>query len=130
VHETQCEWVVSSPLALQVPTETAVGSLANCAYSVSLCPPNQTSALPGRTIKAYSGYITRVIAKFDLPPAIVAKRGDEFRYAWHRQVLEHEDNEMMRPYKIVARELVAPSVILSGVSVSQKRSTHVVESLP
>ena len=53
-------------------------------------------------VKTYSGYITRVIAKFDLPAAIVAKPGDEFRYAWHRQVLEHEDNEMMRPYKIVA----------------------------
>lgn len=54
------------------------------------------------TIKTYSGYITRVIAKFDLPTGTVAKPGDEFRYVWHCHVLEHEDNEMMRPYKIVA----------------------------
>jgi spore coat protein A len=54
------------------------------------------------TIKTYSGYITRVIAKFDLPAGTVAKPGDEFRYVWHCHVLEHEDNEMMRPYKIVA----------------------------
>jgi spore coat protein A len=54
------------------------------------------------TIKTYSGYVTRVIARFDLPTGTVAKPGDEFRYVWHCHVLEHEDNEMMRPYKIVA----------------------------
>jgi spore coat protein A, manganese oxidase len=54
------------------------------------------------TIKTYSGYVTRVIARFDLPSGTVAKPGDEFRYVWHCHVLEHEDNEMMRPYKIIA----------------------------
>lgn len=54
------------------------------------------------TIKTYAHYITRVIAKFDLPPGTPVKPGDEFRYVWHCHVLEHEDNEMMRPYKIVA----------------------------
>jgi spore coat protein A len=54
------------------------------------------------TIKTYSGYVTRVIARFDLPAGTVTKPGDEFRYVWHCHVLEHEDNEMMRPYKVVA----------------------------
>jgi spore coat protein A len=54
------------------------------------------------TIKTYAHYITRVIAKFDLPPGTPVKPGDEFRYVWHCHVLEHEDNEMMRPYKIIA----------------------------
>ena len=53
------------------------------------------------TIKTYAGYVTRVIAKFDLPAGTPLKPGDEFRYVWHCHVLEHEDNEMMRPYKIV-----------------------------
>jgi spore coat protein A len=53
------------------------------------------------TVKAYPGYITRIIARFDLPSGTVTKPGDEFRYVWHCHVLEHEDNEMMRPYKIV-----------------------------
>jgi spore coat protein A len=53
------------------------------------------------TIKTYSGYVTRVIARFDLPAGTQAKPGEEFRYVWHCHVLEHEDNEMMRPYKIV-----------------------------
>jgi spore coat protein A len=53
------------------------------------------------TIKTYSGYVTRLIARFDLPAGTIAKPGEEFRYVWHCHVLEHEDNEMMRPYKIV-----------------------------
>ena len=53
------------------------------------------------TVKTYARYITRVIAKFDLPAGTAVKPGDEFRYVWHCHVLEHEDNEMMRPYKIV-----------------------------
>jgi spore coat protein A len=53
------------------------------------------------TIKTYAGYITRVIQKFDLPPRTVATPGQEFRYVWHCHVLEHEDNEMMRPYNVV-----------------------------
>ncbi|MGB7600133.1 MAG: multicopper oxidase [Candidatus Sulfotelmatobacter sp.] len=53
------------------------------------------------TIKTYSGYVTRVIARFDLPPGTQVNPGDEFRYVWHCHVLEHEDNEMMRPYKVI-----------------------------
>ncbi len=53
------------------------------------------------TIKTYSGYITRVIARFDLPAGTPVTPGQEFRYVWHCHVLEHEDNEMMRPYKVV-----------------------------
>jgi spore coat protein A len=53
------------------------------------------------TVKTYAGYVTRVIQKFDLPPGTVATPGQEFRYVWHCHVLEHEDNEMMRPYNVV-----------------------------
>jgi spore coat protein A, manganese oxidase len=53
------------------------------------------------TIKTYSGYVTRVIARFDLPLGTQVNPGDEFRYVWHCHVLEHEDNEMMRPYKVI-----------------------------
>jgi spore coat protein A len=65
--------------------------------------PPESSERPAwkDTVKTYSGYVTRVIARFDLPSGILAKPGEEFRYVWHCHVLEHEDNEMMRPYKIV-----------------------------
>lgn len=53
------------------------------------------------TVKTYAGYITRVIARFDLPAGTQVAPGQEFRYVWHCHVLEHEDNEMMRPYHVV-----------------------------
>jgi spore coat protein A len=45
------------------------------------------------TVRADSKMVTRIIVKFE---------GYVGRYVWHCHVLEHEDNEMMRPYEIVA----------------------------
>ena len=42
------------------------------------------------TVIAYPGEITRVKAKFDV----------EGLYVWHCHIVEHEDNEMMRPYYV------------------------------
>jgi len=53
------------------------------------------------TVKTYPGYLTRVIQRFDLPTGTQTTPGQEFRYVWHCHVLEHEDNEMMRPYNVV-----------------------------
>ena len=46
------------------------------------------------TVIAYPGEITRVKAFFDLPGL----------YVWHCHILEHEDNEMMRPLLIAGEE--------------------------
>ena len=61
------------------------------------------------TVKTYAGYVTRVVAKFDLPAIAQAKPGDEFRYVWHCHVLEHEDNEMMRPFEVVSKDPIKGS---------------------
>ena len=45
---------------------------------------------PKDTAIMYPGEITRVIAHFDMPGL----------YVWHCHILEHEDHEMMRPYRI------------------------------
>jgi spore coat protein A len=45
------------------------------------------------TVRADPGTITRIIVPF---------HGFTGRYVWHCHILEHEDNEMMRPYEIVA----------------------------
>lgn len=42
------------------------------------------------TVIAYPGQVTRVRAKFDTPG----------QYVWHCHIVEHEDNEMMRPFRI------------------------------
>lgn len=44
------------------------------------------------TVIAYPGEITRIKAKYDLPGLFV----------WHCHILEHEDNEMMRPFAVGA----------------------------
>ena len=53
------------------------------------------------TVKSYPGYVTRIIQRFDLPPGMPVAPGQEFLYVWHCHILEHEDNEMMRPYKVI-----------------------------
>ncbi len=42
------------------------------------------------TVIAYPDEITRVRARFDLPGL----------YVWHCHIIDHEDNEMMRPYRV------------------------------
>ena len=53
------------------------------------------------TVKTYPGTVTRVIAKFDLPEGAQVAPGTALRYVWHCHMLEHEDNEMMRPYDVI-----------------------------
>jgi spore coat protein A len=45
--------------------------------------------------------VTRIIARVDLPHGAKVSPGEELLYVWHCHILEHEDNEMMRPYKVV-----------------------------
>ncbi len=56
-------------------------------------PPEAWETGPKDTVIAYPGEITRVKARFDLPGL----------YVWHCHIVEHEDNEMMRPYRVVQR---------------------------
>lgn len=53
------------------------------------------------TVKVYPGQVTRVIVKYTLPKGTETSPGQKFNYMWHCHILEHEDNEMMRPYNIV-----------------------------
>ncbi len=42
------------------------------------------------TVLAYPGQVTRIRAQFNTPG----------QFVWHCHIVEHEDNEMMRPYRI------------------------------
>jgi spore coat protein A len=48
------------------------------------------------TVKAHPGQVTRIAAKFDLPPGVTGP----VEYVYHCHILEHEENEMMRPYQV------------------------------
>src|SRR5262249_57950395 len=54
------------------------------------------------TVKALPGEVVRLLIRFDLPNGTSAARGQTFRYVYHCHILEHEENEMMRPYDVVA----------------------------
>jgi len=55
-------------------------------------PPAPNEAGWKDTVQAHSRMVTRIIVPFD---------GFTGRYVWHCHILEHEDNEMMRPYEVI-----------------------------
>ncbi len=83
-------------------------------------PPDKNEAGWKDTIKAYPGLVTRIAVRFapqDIPVGAVAAGDNLFLhrrsnpasafdatlgpgYVWHCHILDHEDNEMMRPYAI------------------------------
>jgi spore coat protein A, manganese oxidase len=60
-------------------------------------PPDPTERGFKDTVKANPGYFTRIRAKFDLPTGVTAPQS----YVHHCQIVEHEDNDMMRPFTVV-----------------------------
>lgn len=62
-------------------------------YTGAAVPPAANEMGWKDTVQAHPGMITRIIVKFEGYPG---------RYVWHCHILEHEDNEMMRPYLVVA----------------------------
>jgi spore coat protein A, manganese oxidase len=57
-------------------------------------PPEPNEVGWKDTVQAHSRMVTRIIVPFTGFPG---------RYVWHCHILEHEDNEMMRPYEVVAK---------------------------
>jgi FtsP/CotA-like multicopper oxidase with cupredoxin domain len=56
----------------------------------SITPPEPWESGFKDTVIAYPGQVTRVRARFTTPG----------QFVWHCHIVEHEDNEMMRPYRI------------------------------
>jgi spore coat protein A, manganese oxidase len=61
-------------------------------YTGSAVPPDPGEAGWKDTVRAAPGMVTRIIVPFE---------GYTGRYVWHCHILEHEDNEMMRPYEVL-----------------------------
>jgi FtsP/CotA-like multicopper oxidase with cupredoxin domain len=53
-------------------------------------PPEPWESGVKDTVIAYPGQVTRIRARFATPG----------QFVWHCHIVEHEDNEMMRPYRI------------------------------
>ena len=60
-------------------------------------PPDPTERGFKDTVKANPGYFTTIRAKFDLPTGVTAPQ----TYVHHCHIVEHEDNDMMRPFTVI-----------------------------
>lgn len=53
------------------------------------------------TVQALPAQIVRILIRFDLPAGTPVTPGQRFRYVFHCHMLEHEENEMMRPFDVI-----------------------------
>lgn len=67
-------------------------------------PPDANEAGWKDTIRANPGEITSILVPFGANAAPGVPFGQSFTgdYVWHCHILEHEDNEMMLPYRVVS----------------------------
>jgi FtsP/CotA-like multicopper oxidase with cupredoxin domain len=85
VHEVVFEVVNRQPIFVNEDTQevqVVPGSVPT--------PPRPWETGFKDTVIAYPGEVTRIRAKFDTAG----------QYVWHCHIVEHEDNEMMRPFRI------------------------------
>jgi FtsP/CotA-like multicopper oxidase with cupredoxin domain len=86
VHEVTFEVVSRQALATNEEGETT----APVQVVGQPRPPEPWETGVKDTVIAYPGEVTRLRATFDTPG----------QFVWHCHIVEHEDNEMMRPYRI------------------------------
>jgi len=79
-------------------------AVADYVKGVPIAPPPDEAGYKD-TVKSPPGYVTRIRAKFDLPKnatlnTYFAGRPTYGKYVYHCHILEHEENDMMRPFVV------------------------------
>lgn len=91
IHEVVFQVVNRQPISFdESEEEEMMGMITNIQLAGDPRPPEASEMGWKDTVIAYPGEVTRVKMKFE-------KNG---QYVWHCHIVEHEDNEMMRPYRI------------------------------
>jgi len=85
VHEVVFEVVNRQDISVNEATEEV-----QVVPGSSPVPPEPWETGFKDTVIAYPGQVTRIRAQFNTPG----------QFVWHCHIVEHEDNEMMRPYRI------------------------------
>lgn len=85
VHEVLFQVVNRQTITIDEATAQVVVDPASTAI-----PPEPWEKGFKDTVIAYPGQVTRIRARFNTPG----------QYVWHCHIVEHEDNEMMRPYRV------------------------------
>ena len=87
IHEIAFEVVNREGLLLDEDSEEPVQPVQ---LSGDVRPPEAWESGFKDTVVSYPGEVTRVRGKFETPG----------QFVWHCHIVEHEDNEMMRPFRI------------------------------
>ena len=96
VHEVVFEVVNREALVLDPDTGEPVQPV-QLSGNVRLPEPSERGFKD--TVTAYPGEVTRIRAQFNTPG----------QFVWHCHIVDHEDNEMMRPYRIGPVDPAAPT---------------------
>ena len=104
IHVHLVHFEVVSREAFDVGTFKATGQIVPPAVPIDPARiavlANEVNA-PKDVVRVEQGTITTVVMRFDMPQGTVVLAGQKFRYVVHCHILEHEDNEMMRPFDVV-----------------------------
>jgi spore coat protein A len=66
-------------------------------YTGGPLPPQTDDVGFKDTVSANPRVVTRIRSPFDLPSGMTGTQ----KYVFHCHILEHEDNDMMRPYEVI-----------------------------
>jgi FtsP/CotA-like multicopper oxidase with cupredoxin domain len=97
VHEVVFEVVGRQPITF---TED-MGHIMDVQLAGAARPPEAWESGFKDTVTAYPGEVTRVRAQFLTPG----------QFTWHCHIVSHEDNEMMRPYRIGPWQMGQPGTM-------------------
>jgi spore coat protein A len=89
VHQVQFQVVNRQALKTNAEGET----LPPARLRGAPIPPERWESGYKDTVLVYPGMVTRIKLHFDIPGL----------YVWHCHILSHEDNEMMRPFRVIFR---------------------------
>lgn len=87
IHAVVFEVLDRQPISFE---QGEMGHIHNLQLAGPPRPPEPWEAGFKDTVTAFPGEVVRVRARFDTPG----------QFVWHCHIVEHEDNEMMRPYRI------------------------------
>ena len=123
------KWIeINGEPPLDHPTEV----LPVCDYlEGSPIPPDANEAGWKDTIRANPGEVTTILIRFapqDADPDLAKPGMNLFPfnpssgpgYVWHCHIIDHEDNEMMRPYKVISNnDMMEPNMEITTTSKNQ-----------
>jgi FtsP/CotA-like multicopper oxidase with cupredoxin domain len=99
VHEVQFQVVDRQPISFEETEE--MGGIGNVELAGPSRVPEPWEAGFKDTVIAYPGEVTRIRARFTTAG----------NYVWHCHIVSHEDNEMMRPYRVGPVQAGSPEAL-------------------